>query len=315
MFKDIIEAIEAEPIITIYPHTSPDGDALGSCFGFRELLKAKYPSKEIYVLGQHSKDEGEYFPCFDDVDDETIKKSLALSLDTANFGRVDEPRIKLAKKIIKIDHHPDREPFGDISYVDDTMSSCCEIIALIGKELYGNEKFPYDAARYLYSGLLTDTMGFSTSNSNAHSLETGAFLVSHGLNMNEISYQLTSKDITIYNYITKVRSAAVIEGKFLSAVIKKELYQESGLSFDEAKNCVSEFVKVRGLTVWSLFVENDNPNDDYKYQGSLRSRDVICNDIAYNHNGGGHLVAAGCKIKDDEELEVILKELRERANG
>ena len=74
-------------------------------------------------------------------------------------------------------------------------------------------------------------------------------------------------------------------------------------------------MKVRGLTVWSLFVENDNPNDDYKYQGSLRSRDVICNDIAYNHNGGGHLVAAGCKIKDDEELEVILKELRERANG
>ena len=42
----------------------------------------------------------DYFPCFDDVDDETIKNSLALSLDTANLDRVDEPRVKLAKKIM-----------------------------------------------------------------------------------------------------------------------------------------------------------------------------------------------------------------------
>lgn len=315
MFADIIKAIEAEQIIVICPHQSPDGDALGSCFGMQALLKHKYPTKDVYVVGQPSKEEGEWFPKFDIVDDEIIKRSLFLSLDTANIQRVDDSRVATAKKIVKIDHHPNVEPFGDIVFVDDTMSACSEIITMLGKELLGEEKFPLDAATYLYSGLFTDTMGFTTSNANAHSLETGAFLASHGLNLNQISYYFTSREIPIYNYITKVREAAVIDGKFLYAVIHKEDYQKAGISFDEAKNCVSEFVKVRGLKVWTLFVEHDDPNFEYKYVGSLRSRDVICNDIAYNHNGGGHLVAAGCKIKDDEELQQILKELNERANG
>ena len=315
MFTEILRTIEAEDIITIYPHVSPDGDSLGSCFGMAELLKVKYPNKKIYVVGKPSGDLCAYFPDFDEVEDDVIKASLALSIDTANLDRAIDERIKLSKKIIKIDHHPNREPFGDILYVDDEKAACAEIITLIGKELLGNEKFPYDAAKYLYSGLFTDTMGFTTSAANTHSLEVGAFLASHGLDLNDISYCLTSKEVAVYNYITKVRDAAKIEGKFLYSIITKEMYESLGITFENAKNCVSEFVKVRGLKVWSLFVEVDDDTADYKYSGSLRSRDVICNDIAQKHNGGGHTVAAGCKIKDDEELQQILKELNERANA
>lgn len=316
MFSKIIQEIENEQIITICPHVGADGDALGSCFGFAELIKHKYPDKEVYVIGTPSNFNGEYFPHFDVVSDEVVKNSLFLSLDTANIDRVDDQRVKIAKKVIKIDHHPNREPFGDLLYVDDTKAACTEIITIIGQQMYGEGvKFPFDAAKYLYGGLITDTMGFSTSSSNAHSLKVGSFLVDHGLNMSEISYIFNSREADIYNYITKVRDAAIIKDKFLYAIIKKEVYQEAGIAFNDAKNCVSEFVRVKGLKIWSLFVETDEEGAEYKYQGSLRSRDCICNDIAVNHNGGGHTVAAGCRIASDEELAVILKELEERANG
>ena len=316
MFEHIIHEIEKANIITIYPHQSPDGDALGSCFGMKELLKYKYPNKEVYVLGlEGSIRDTSFFPSFDCVPIDTIKNSLALAIDTANIERVDEQNVRLAKKIIKIDHHPDREPYGDISYVDDKMSSCAEIICQFGRELYQEERFPLMAARYLYGGLFTDTMGFTTSSANAHSLETASYLASYGLNLNEISYLLTSRDYVNYNYVSQVRSLATVEGACLVAIISKDVYEKCGLQFDDATGCVSEFAKIRGLKVWAIFVEADDPTvRGFAYIGSLRSRDCIVNDIAYNHHGGGHTVAAGCKAMSKEELDEIISELKQRAN-
>ncbi len=315
MFEEIIKEIEKAPIITIYPHVSADGDAMGSCFGMKELIKGKYPEKEVYVLGQPHVDAGNYFPNYDEVSDEKIAASLALSLDTADLIRCDVQKINLAKMIIKIDHHPNVDPFGAIRHVDTTKSSCCEIIVELGKEMYGEERFPVLAAKWLYSGLFTDTMGFTTSSANSNSLKTGAYLANYGLNLNEIAYYFNSRDINGFNYVSKVRGLANIDGKFLYAVVHKEDYQSCGVPFDQATGCVGEFSKIRGLKIWAVFFESDREEDEHKYVVSLRSRDCTVNDIASLHHGGGHPVAAGCKIFTDEELEVILKELNERANG
>ena len=55
MFSEILAKIRENDIITIYPHVSPDGDALGSCFGLKELLVHMFPEKKIYVLGENCK--------------------------------------------------------------------------------------------------------------------------------------------------------------------------------------------------------------------------------------------------------------------
>ena len=51
MFEGILEKISEYKRIIIHRHTNPDGDALGSQIGLRELLKNAYPEKEIYAVG------------------------------------------------------------------------------------------------------------------------------------------------------------------------------------------------------------------------------------------------------------------------
>lgn len=311
MFSEILAKIRENDIITIYPHVSPDGDALGSCFGLKELLVHKFPEKKIYVLGVNCKFNEEFFPKFDVVDDEVISKSLAMCLDTANTERVLDQRYSKAPFIIKIDHHPNLDPYGDIRVVDDTMGATCELITMLGQELYGDEPFPTLAARYLYAGLTTDTMGFTTSSTNAHSLQMAAYLSQFGINHNEINYLLTAKDIPMFRFISKVRESAVYEDEMLYCVVPVSMYRECGISFDDAKNVVSSFAGIRGMKIWSLFTEDDRFEETgVKYAVSLRSRDVIVNDVAAQFHGGGHAVAAGAKLYSEEELPLILDALR-----
>lgn len=310
MFEAVLEKIREFDTITIYPHTSADGDTLGSCFGLKELLIHQFPTKQIYVLGEEAGVKWEFFPEFDCVSDEVVANSLALSLDTGNTARIGDQRYKMAKYLIKIDHHPNVEPFGDIMVVDDNKGATTELITVLGRELVG-EVFPPLAARYLYAGLTTDTMGFTTSSTNEHSLMTAAFLSRFGINHNEINYLLTAKEIPLFRFISKIRDMAVFEGEMLYVVVPASLYKEYGISYENARNVVSSFAGIKGIKIWTLFTEADDfETTGVKYSVSLRSREVIINDIAANFHGGGHTVAAGAKLMSEEELPLILEQLR-----
>ena len=51
MFEGLLETLQQFEVITLYRHTSPDCDALGSQWGLASWLKHRFPSKQIYVLG------------------------------------------------------------------------------------------------------------------------------------------------------------------------------------------------------------------------------------------------------------------------
>lgn len=311
MFTDVLKKIQEWDTITIYPHSSPDGDALGSCFGLKELLVNKYPDKKVYVVGTDCTLNEIFFPSFDVVSDDVIKESLAISLDTANLARVYDQRYTLAPYLIKIDHHPNLEPFGDICIVEDQMGATCELVSMLGQELYQEEPFPQLAARYLYAGIMTDTMGFTTSSTNAHSLQMAAYLSQFGVNHNEISYLLTAKEVPMFRFISKLREIAVFEDGFLYIVVPASIYQEFGISYADARNQVSNFAGIKGIKVWCLFTESDG-SDNVRYSASLRSRGIVINDVAREFHGGGHEVAAGAKLLSDDELPAILEALRNK---
>ena len=56
------------------------------------------------------------------------------------------------------------------------------------------------------------------------------------------------------------------------------------------------------------FVVNDRRNNQIKV--SIRSRGPVINTIANRYNGGGHKLAAGCRLKTDEEVDNLLEELK-----
>ena len=49
-FDRLLQQIENAKIITIFRHTNPDCDALGSQFGLKNWIQDNYPDKQVYAL-------------------------------------------------------------------------------------------------------------------------------------------------------------------------------------------------------------------------------------------------------------------------
>ena len=47
MFKQALELIKKYDTIIIHRHTNPDGDAIGSQVGMKELIKTNFPQKTV----------------------------------------------------------------------------------------------------------------------------------------------------------------------------------------------------------------------------------------------------------------------------
>ena len=115
-FKEVVDLIEKYNKIVVLRHSSPDGDAFGSSFGIATWIKDNYPKKEVYCLGKEDY-KNDYFPRTDKVD---VKgKYLCIVTDTAILSRCDGIEYyNKADKVVKIDHHPEVEKYGDVSIVD-----------------------------------------------------------------------------------------------------------------------------------------------------------------------------------------------------
>lgn len=64
----------------------------------------------------------------DEVDNETYEGALVIVCDTANQERIDDQRYPSGAKLMKIDHHPNEDPYGDLLWVDTSASSVSEMI-------------------------------------------------------------------------------------------------------------------------------------------------------------------------------------------
>src|SRR5699024_2930553 len=96
----------------------------------------------------------------DDINDDMFTDALIIVCDTANTGRISDARYKLGKQIIKIDHHPNVDPYGDIMWVDTTASSTSEMIYELFLFGQGEWKLSEHGAKLIYAGIVGDTGRF-----------------------------------------------------------------------------------------------------------------------------------------------------------
>lgn len=127
IMNDMMQEIEQNDTIIIHRHVRPDPDAYGSQLGLKYYLEAKYPNKHIYAVGENEPSL-EFIGTFDEISDEVYKEALVIVCDTANSPRIDDQRYQNGLKVLKIDHHPAIDQYGDINYVSTEASSTSEII-------------------------------------------------------------------------------------------------------------------------------------------------------------------------------------------
>lgn len=303
---DLFSLVEAYDVITIYRHTAADSDALGAQFGLKQWILDTYPKKKVYALGETIGSHGAHFPPIDQVEDDVIKTSLAVILDTANAGRIDDERWALAKFKLKIDHHIFVEAYADVEIIEDYKGATCEILADLF-EKHGC-KLTKTCAEYLYSGMIADTLQFSINATTPEMMRSAAYLIEAGVDVARVNEENFSKSYKEFRYETYVReNCTIIEGQLAYTKVTREQYEAFGLTLNEAKEKVYALGGVHEFKAWALFVEIDKDEEgNILYNGSLRSRNKIINDIATEYKGGGHRYACGVKNLKEEDISRLL---------
>jgi len=305
------ELIQKYDVITVFRHQNPDPDALGSQWGLVSWLKETFPNKAIYALGKHVGVKPQLFEAYDLVEDSVVSSSLAIILDTANAARIDDQRFSNAKMSLKIDHHPLGEAYAQHQLVFEDASSTSEIIAGLIKEFMLDEAISSKAAKYLYMGILTDSLNFSTSNVTHSTLENAAYLAKSHLDLPKINEELYLIDENEFKFVNRLRNLAIVEEGLIYAIVTKALTEECNITPNMAKEHVNDLGLVREYEIWVLFVQQEIPNQ-HLYNGSIRSRNVTINDIAIKYNGGGHRLAAAVKNLSLSEIQSVIHDLKGR---
>ena len=130
MYKEVIKKIKEYGTIIIHRHGRPDGDAMGSQIGLREAIKATFPYKNVYVVGDVNT-KFAFLGDMDNITDDTYQNALVIVLDSGDTLMINDDRYKLGKYVIKIDHHISKCDYGDLNIVETNEISCASLVSKI----------------------------------------------------------------------------------------------------------------------------------------------------------------------------------------
>ena len=305
MFEKILEAIKQFDTIIIHRHSKPDGDALGSQIGLREIIKENFPEKTVYAVGDGSARYGFMEGSqMDDVADSVYQNALAIVLDTSAAALISDDRYKTAKQTARIDHHIFCEEICDIEVTDTSYESCCGLITEFAVE--SGLKLSKLAAKSLYTGMVTDSGRFRYDSTNANTFRLASFLMEAGFNTNEIYAQLYADD---FSFI-RLRAQFVLKIQFTENNVayiyttKEEAATYNADTFTISRAMVGTMGDIKGVNVWVNFTETEDG-----VLAELRSNKYNINPIAVKYGGGGHAKASGATLKNREEAMQMLNDL------
>ena len=309
--EQLLELVAQHEVIIIHRHVRPDPDAIGSQLGLKALLQAKFPTKRILAAGtttQGLKWLGE----MDKVTTADYEGALAIVCDTANQPRIDGEHYALAKTLVKIDHHPPVDEYGDLQMVYTVASSCCEIIAEISRVLAEQLPLHDDAARLLYAGLVSDTGRFLYDSTTALTHEVAARLKTYSFD----SYAIADHFMTMTLEEAKFQAFAYEQlqinevGVGVITITQADI-AHFGITEEQTQSIVNVPGRIEGVCCWVIFVQQQGDGELYRCR--IRSKAPVINMIAAKHDGGGHPMASGANAYSQAERAQIVAELTEVA--
>ena len=311
----------------IIAHTNPDGDAIGSSLALYHYLK--YLRKNVCVIMPNQfpdflrwlpgADNIMNYDYYTDVANRKIAEAdVICCLDFNKLDRVDDIAEKVreskARKVM-IDHHLDPEHFADITISHPDQSSTCELLYRFLCDLGYYYKMNTTVATCIYTGMMTDTGGF-TYNSNNPEL----FFIVSMLLQKHVDKDLVYRKVN-YNFSA---SRLFLQGQVLSDMevlpdyhtailtLTKEQQQKYHYSKGDSEGFVNIPLQIKDV-IFTCFFFFFTEKDIVKI--SLRSiGEFPCNLVAEEFNGGGHKNASGGELqKSDAKMATIrFKEVLEK---
>lgn len=305
--QQIIDEIKAFDTIIIHRHVRPDPDALGSQCGLKALIENSFPEKDVYAVGEEDPSL-HFFARMDTIEDAVYDGALVIVCDTANTDRVSDGRYVKGARLIKIDHHPNHDAYGDIVWVDTHASSTSEMIYelfVAGRErgFAINDSF----ARFIYGGIVGDTGRFLYPSTTNKTFQYAAELINFNFDRQALYDGIYSVDIGIARLRGYVlQNFELLDGGACSIRLTKDILEEFGVAPLDTGKIVGTFGEVESIKAWVFFIEEADT-----IRVRLRSKGPVINGLAARYNGGGHPLASGASVSDWAEADQLTADLVE----
>lgn len=299
---EIAALFESATSFLITSHIRPDGDAIGSALALGLALRKQ--GKDVTLgLSDGIPSNFKHLP-----GSETVVKTIdpsqtfdkVISVDASDAERLGV--IVMGRAIdLQIDHHITNVAFAKYNFVDPLAVATCAVLA---KNFHSwNLSLDPQIATLLMTGILTDTIGFRTSNVNADALRLSADLMEAGADLPAIYHQnLISRSYEQINYwgFALQRMQKTDNIAWTSLLLDDRQQAEYNGNDDADLNTLLSSITECDITI--LFVEQKNNHVKVSWR-SKPGYDV--SQIAFNFGGGGHLAAAGADIQG--KLESVEK--------
>lgn len=311
-WTEAIEAVAAAQRILVVTHVQPDGDAIGTLLGLGLTLAAAGKEVDVAVDGGVPA-YLRFLPGADQVR-ASLKSGLwdvYISADASDIERTGECGAfarQHSRVQINLDHHVTNTGFGDIKLVVAEAVSAAEV-AYDFLNRAGYDITP-DSAKCLLTGMVTDTIGFRTSNVVPRTLDIARDLMQRGASLTEIT--ALTLDTRSYDSLLVWREAMNflnLEDGVIWTSVPFEVFRRLHVDPGVEMNLSSFLVKVNEAMVSAVFKERHDGRVECSFRAKL-GFDV--GSLALDIGGGGHTLAAGATIDGplDAAVERVIPRLK-----
>jgi phosphoesterase RecJ-like protein len=302
---DIGQAIRHAQRILVTSHIRPDGDSIGSLLGLGLALRSI--GKEVSMVSADGVPAAfRHLAGSDQIVQRAARShDLTVVVDCSDLDRTGEALQHYPKPDINIDHHITNLNFARLNLVDVKAVATAEILRdnLPGWGMVINA----EVARALLTGLITDSLGFRTSNMTSKALRTAADLVDVGVNLPELYQQaLISRSFEALKYWGTGLSNLERENGLVWASLTLQDRKEVNYPGRDDADLINMLSSVSDAQVAMIFVEQTGG----RVKVSWRSQPgVNVSQLALQFGGGGHPSASGADIPG--ELEEVRQKVLE----
>lgn len=295
--------------IAVFPHQSPDGDAIGSAVAMALYLK-EIGKRAVICIDDEIQYELRFLCAYADF--VSYEEALGLyqnwdfcvSVDCADKARLGRRAMFTeGKELLNIDHHHTNPLFGEYNIVDKNAPAACEVIYHMLKE--NGFTITKEIGEAIYTGLSTDTGNFLYDNVRPETFLVASELLRLGIDKAKIVFELyqnkRSEKIRLHadaiNQITFHKG-----GSLAMTYVDDEMLLRNGASMLDTEGICESLRDIRGVEVACFLKEKREEDGSFSTKVSMRAlpmHDV--SSVASSFGGGGHKAAAGFTLEADKE--------------
>jgi len=301
--EEVKDEIDTAKSITIVSHINPDADTLGTTLGIYALLhKDKTKRVEIVNYSDALPRYLDFLPFYSkikksiDYDDSLIIICDCGSLDRAGFDLS-------GRTIINIDHHNSNTLYGKINIIDAKAASASQVAYSLFKYLYTIEK---GVATCFYTALVSDTQYFTTLNMNKNVFSLVNEWISMGVKIDEVAFNFNQrKSLSSIRILSKALDSLVLynNGRISLIAVTKVDIESTGATMPDLEGIVNYALSLVTVEIAIYIMELDDG-----MRVSIRSKGLDISKVALSFNGGGHKMASGFTLYENN-LQISIEKI------